>query len=60
MGADRDYWAAIKMEEQAKNGQLPKTSSSGSNTAVNGDAKTDDSEENTREQSEKKINKFTR
>ena len=55
-----DYWAAIKMEEQAKNGQLPKTSSSGSNTAVNGDAKTDDSEENTREQSDKNINKFNR
>ena len=60
VGADRDYWAAIKMEEQAKNGQLPKTSSSGSNTAVNGDAKTDDSEENTREQSDKNINKFNR
>ena len=56
VGADRDYWAAIKMEEQAKNGQIPKTSSSGSNTAVNGDAKTDDSEENTREN----INKFNR
>lgn len=53
VGADRDYWAAIKMEEQAKNGQL-------SNTAVNGDAKTDDSEENTREQSDKNINKFNR
>ena len=60
VGADRDYWAAIKMEEQAKNGQLPKTSSSGSNTVVNGDAKTDDSEENTREQSDKNINKFNR
>ena len=60
VGADRDYWAAIKMEEQAKNGQLPKTSSSSSNTAVNGDAKTDDSEENTREQSDKNINKFNR
>ena len=60
VGADRDYWAAIKMEEQAKNGQIPKTSSSGSNTAVNGDAKTDDSEENTREQSDKNINKFNR
>ena len=60
VGADRDYWAAIKMEEQAKNGQLPKTSSSGSNTAVNGDTKTDDSEENTREQSDKNINKFNR
>lgn len=48
------------MEEQAKNGQLPKTSSSSSNTAVNGDAKTDDSEENTREQSDKNINKFNR
>ena len=48
------------MEEQAKNGQIPKTSSSGSNTAVNGDAKTDDSEENTREQSDKNINKFNR
>ena len=60
VGADRDYWAAIKMEEQAKNGQLPKTSSSGSNTAVNGDAKADDSEENTREQSDKNINKFNR
>ena len=51
VGADRDYWAAIKMEEQAKNGQIPKTSSSGSNT---------DSEENTREQSDKNINKFNR
>lgn len=32
----------------------------GPNTAVNGDAKTDDSEENTREQSDKNINKFNR
>lgn len=60
VGADRDYWAAIKMEEQAKNGQLPKSSASGSHTAANGDAQTDESEENTREQSDKNINKFNR
>lgn len=54
-GADRDYWAAIKMEEQAKKGQLPKTTGSGGTTTT-----TDASDENTREQSDKNINKFNR
>ena len=60
VGADRDYWAAIKMEEQAKNGQLRRHRLLAPIQRVNGDAKTDDSEENTREQSDKNINKFNR
>lgn len=59
VGADRDYWAAIRMEEQAKSGQLPKNPSSAS-ASTNGDKKNDESEENTREQSDKNINKFNR
>ena len=57
-GADRDYWAAIKMEEQAKNGTLPKSKSSTDGEEDVED--TDDAGKNTREQSDKNINKFNR
>ena len=53
-GADRDYWAAIRMEEQAKNGQLPKKGDATAN------ADETDEERNTREESDRNINKFNR
>ena len=55
-GADRDYWAAIRMEEQARKGQLPKKGTSGGATQT---ASADDGE-NTREESDKNIEKFNR
>lgn len=54
-GADRDYWAAIRMEEQAKKGQLP----SKKDSATDNDELTDE-ERNTREESDRNINKFNR
>ena len=57
VGADKDYWTAIKMEEKAKTGQLKTKTASGSKGAK---AKSENSEENTREQSDKNINKFNR
>lgn len=57
-GADRDYWAAIKMEEQAKKGQLAKPSAGNGGAAPT--AAADATDENTREQSDKNINKFNR
>ena len=61
VGADRDYWAAIRMEEQAKKGQLPKnTSSADSSSDTGSDADERDENGNTREQSDKNINKFNR
>lgn len=62
VGADRDYWAAIRMEEQAKNGQLPSnTNAAGAGgTATAGTTSPDALDENTRQQSDKNINKFNR
>ena len=74
-GADRDYWAAIELEEKMKkdrqsgNTQLAATSgvsTTGNATGTNaagGDATPGDTsgkDENTREQSDKNINKFNR
>lgn len=53
VGADRDYWAAINMENDAKK---DKTSGQGGNSTASNDA----SDENTREKSDKNINKFNR
>lgn len=52
-GADRDYWTAYQKEEQMKNNQA----AGRTGTASGGDDKDDDSE-NTREESDKNINKF--
>lgn len=61
VGADRDYWAAIKMEEQAKNGQLPsKNNTAQAGNSTPGVTAPDSQDENTREQSDKNINKFNR
>ncbi|MDH6304080.1 tetratricopeptide (TPR) repeat protein [Parabacteroides sp. PF5-5] len=55
-GADRDYWTAFEIEERLKKERQTGISPSTSSTA---DADTS-SEENTREQSDKSINKFNR
>lgn len=61
VGADRDYWAAIKMEEQAKSGQLPsKNNTAQAGNGAPGATAPDAQDENTREQSDKNINKFNR
>lgn len=62
VGADRDYWAAIRMEEQAKNGQLPSNNNAAGTggTATAGTTSPDALDENTRQQSDKNINKFNR
>lgn len=63
VGADRDYWAAIEMEEKARKGQLPATNKApvadNSGKASGADADNTD-KENTRERSDKSIDKFNR
>ena len=59
-GADRDYWAALKMEEKARKGQLPKSSATGGGSGTASSATAGTSDDNTREESDKNINKFNR
>lgn len=55
-GADRDYWTAIRLEEQNRAGKRPDIASNN-----NGDDSDDASDEGkTREQSDKNISKFNR
>ncbi len=63
-GADRDYWAAIELEEKMKKDRAAGQGSLAASGAASGkDAATDEAGkegENTREQSDKNINKFNR
>lgn len=66
VGADRDYWAAIEMENNTKkdrpSGQADNALASNNTTDKTGkdaDAREED-QENTREKSDKNINKFNR
>lgn len=63
-GADRDYWAAIELEEKMKKDRgAGKNGLAASGTVAGQDAgrdEADDKGENTREQSDKNINKFNR
>ncbi len=58
-GADRDYWTAFEMEQKMKK---DKSAAKPNNAAVaqNGSGTQTDNEENTREKSDKNINKFNR
>ena len=58
-GADRDYWTAFEMEQKMKK---DKSTAKPNNAAVaqNGSGTQTDNEENTREKSDKNINKFNR
>lgn len=57
-GADRDYWTAFEIEERLTKERQAGTTGGGTSTA---DATTgQDEAENTREQSDKNINKFNR
>lgn len=61
VGADRDYWTAYNMEQQKKNGNTGNAVASKDDKGA--DKKTVDpssKEENTREQSDKNIDKFNR
>ena len=61
-GADRDYWTAFELEQKLKKekakGVVASKNSSGKNDSS--DAKDDKDGENTREKSDKNINKFNR
>lgn len=62
VGADRDYWTAYNMEQKKKNGNTSGNavaSQKGSNAATQS-ADPVSKEENTREQSDKNIDKFNR
>lgn len=71
-GAEKDYWLAFEIEQKAKKGNLASVTTSQSNTSqgnatgtTQGDASGDEKKENregenTREQSDKNINKFNR
>ena len=65
-GADRDYWTAMKMEEQARQGKRPGSTTTGNNASTAGQtastaaADSTATEDNTRELSDKNINKFNR
>ncbi|MDR2234023.1 MAG: tetratricopeptide repeat protein [Tannerella sp.] len=57
VGADRDYWKGVELDEQHRKGQIPSVASSnGSNTTQDGQSE----EDKTREQSDKNIDKFNR
>lgn len=61
VGADRDYWAAIDLEEKAKKGQLSGKAGTSNTDPVSGTgANSTEDKENTRERSDKSINKFNR
>ncbi|MCD7849956.1 MAG: tetratricopeptide repeat protein [Parabacteroides sp.] len=62
VGADRDYWTAYNMDQQKKNGNNAGNAvASKDNKGADDKADpTSDKEENTREQSDKNINKFNR
>lgn len=55
VGADRDYWTAIRLEEKKRSGQRPDIASND-----NTDPDEVDDENKTREQSDKNISKFNR
>ncbi|MGM9760454.1 MAG: tetratricopeptide repeat protein [Parabacteroides sp.] len=60
-GADKDYWAAVKLEEKARQGKLASTQTSANQgTTAAADSTNVDAGGNTREQSDKNINKFNR
>lgn len=63
-GADRDYWAAIELEEKMKKdrgtGRNGLAAAGTASTQDAGTGQADDKGENTREQSDKNINKFNR
>lgn len=61
VGADRDYWTAYNMEQQKKNGNASGNvaSKKGNNTGAQS-ADPASKDENTREQSDKNIDKFNR
>ena len=61
-GADRDVWTAYQKEEQMKKDRAAgkSTASSSNNVAANGTSGSSSGEENTREQSDKNIDKFNR
>ena len=62
VGADRDYWTAYNMEQKKKNGNVSGNavaSQNGNNTSTQS-ADPASKDENTREQSDKNIDKFNR
>lgn len=63
-GADRDYWAAIELEEKMKKDRgAGRTGLASAGASADKDTGRDDADakgENTREQSDKNINKFNR
>ena len=62
VGADRDYWTAYNMEQQKKNGNSSgnAVASRNGNNAGTQSADPTSKDENTREQSDKNIDKFNR
>lgn len=61
VGADRDYWTAYNMEQQKKNGNASgNVASKNGNNAGAQSADPASKNENTREQSDKNIDKFNR
>ncbi len=61
VGADRDYWTAYNMEQQKKNGNASgNVASKNGNNAGAQSADPASKDENTREQSDKNIDKFNR
>ena len=62
VGADRDYWTAYNMEQKKKNGNASGNAVASQNGNNTGTQSTDPAskDENTREQSDKNIDKFNR
>lgn len=61
VGADRDYWTAVELEEKMKKERAAgKTGTAVADAASGKESDADDKGENTREQSDKNINKFNK
>lgn len=61
VGADRDYWTAVELEEKMKKERSAgKTGMAVADTSSGKESDADDKAENTRERSDKNINKFNK